>query len=178
MNSYTTSRISPLWMNSHDDSLPSKNAAMMWLGSHFVLFHVMFLLAYQNYSINPSSGVIVSLGEFYGLYLTSHSLMIAIVLLATPVVALIVDRLATHDTPRRPNHRSLPRMTKVHKAHSQPNVYEEDQELLNIERALVKLARENKVQMPTSKMRESLSLNLTEDEFQSEWLEREQSVSH
>lgn len=151
---------------------------MMWLGSHFVLFHVMFLLAYQNYSINPSSGVIVSLGEFYGLYLTSHSLMIAIVLLATPVVALIVDRLATHDTPRRPNHRSLPRMTKVHKAHSQPNVYEEDQELLNIERALVKLARENKVQMPTSKMRESLSLNLTEDEFQSEWLEREQSVSH
>lgn len=178
MSSYTPSRISPAWMNTHYESLPSKNAAIMWLGSQFVLFHVMFLFAYQSYNTDPSSGVILSLGEFYTEYLGSHSLMIALVLLATPLISLVVERLASQKTSRRPSHHTLPRMTKVHRAHSEPAIYEEDQELMKIEQALVKLARENKVQMPTSKRRESLSQNHSEEEMNLDWSQFVQTISH
>ena len=179
MTTYQHSQFAPPWTTSQNNSMSSKNAALMWIGSHFVLFHVMFLFAYQNYSANPISGVILSLSDFYGAYISSHILMIGVVLLATPCVSWIVDQIASRELCHSLSMLSLPRMakSKTEKIPADIQAFEEDKELRKIEEALIKLAAEHRVHMPSSKMRETLVQSEEEESFQADWSQLMKTMS-
>jgi len=153
MKSFTPSQMVRFSSKTLDRSIVSQNAAIMWLGSHFVLFHIMLLLAYQSFNSNPSSGVFLSLGEFYRLYVSSHALLIALIVLATPFVSWLVECLASRQFQHHPNASSLPRLTKTHRAHQKLRTvtdFNEDVELQEIEHALAKLVHDHHLQLSTS----------------------------